>query len=120
MSRPALVRQQILELLETYHLLSATQILEKLETQGQGVNKTTVYRALDGLVADDLLTRMQLENGLQMYEQAHHHHDHIVCTNCGRVDSVDCQLTESLGQIPGYDVQSHQLTVYGICDACRG
>lgn len=119
MSRPAVVRQQILELLEKYHLLSATQLLEHLSTQGQGVNKTSVYRALEGLIADELLSRVQLENGQQMYERANHHHDHVVCTSCGRVDALDCQLPAEIGQVPGYEVQAHQLTVYGVCEACQ-
>lgn len=115
--RKSALRTQILSLLRQHHLLSAPQLVERLRASGREVNKTSVYRALDILAEDRLVTKKTLDSEA-MYEVADHHHDHIVCTNCGAVESVDCVF--QLPELPrGYTVEDHTLTLYGRCPNCR-
>jgi Fe2+/Zn2+ uptake regulation proteins len=51
------------------------------------------------------------------------HHDHIVCTRCGRVEEfVDKEIEKRQKQIAvrlGFELEGHSLALYGICEDCR-
>ena len=51
------------------------------------------------------------------------HHDHIVCTRCGRVEEfVDRDIEKRQRQIAekmGFGLESHALSLYGICADCQ-
>ncbi len=108
----------IQELLKKKHLLSANQILEHFEKKGRSYNKTSVYRALDQLSADEVICRYDFSDSEAQYELRDHHHDHIICEKCGKIETVDCQL-DSPKKIAGYEVSHHHLTLFGVCAVCR-
>lgn len=111
------MRTHILALLRRNHLLSAAQLIQKIKEAGHTVNKTSVYRALEILGEQQLIVRKLLEDEA-LFELAGHHHDHIVCTNCGTVESIECALT--LPQTPkGFTIQDHTITLYGLCPNCQ-
>lgn len=82
------------------------------------VNKTTVYRALDKLMEEGQICRLSLGENTPVYELRHHHHDHVVCQNCGKVAMVEC-ATEYLPEVPGFTIDHHQATFFGICQDCQ-
>ena len=51
------------------------------------------------------------------------HHDHIVCTRCGRVEEfVDEEIERRQREIAhrlGFELEDHALSLYGICEECR-
>lgn len=114
----ATVRQSILELLHAHHALSAPQLLEHLHTQGQQVNKTSVYRALDKLQADHMLCKYNLHDNEIVYELNDPHHDHLICENCGKIAVTECR-GESPFMRDGFQVRHHHVTFYGLCSNCQ-
>lgn len=117
MSHPT-VGQAITQLLEQHHLLTAPAMLEMLHAQGQSVNKTSVYRALEKLLEKGQLCKHNLQDNEIAYELRGHHHDHLVCENCAKVTVVDCQVDIPSMQ-DGYQISHHHLTLYGVCSDCQ-
>jgi Fe2+ or Zn2+ uptake regulation protein len=117
MPRQPLTRQHIIQLLVERHTLTGPEILDALAERGQAVNKTSVYRAIDKMLADGLLCRHSFGSNTPSYELRDHHHDHAVCENCGKVQVVGCATEEP--QIPGFAVEHHHATFFGRCAACQ-
>ena len=113
-----LISDIILQLLRESHLLTAPQLVEKLHHQGNPVNKTTVYRALEKLEAQGVVCKHNLVNNDLAYELREHHHDHLICTQCGQVVTAEC-LLEVLPQVQDFNISHHHLTLYGVCSECQ-
>ena len=117
MSRPALVGAKILEILHEKHILSATSLILELERLETGVNKTSVYRALEKLVQNGQVCKQVFTNDELVYELRTHHHDHLVCLRCNSVESVRCE-TKVAKKVKGFIVDHHHTTFFGTCKKC--
>lgn len=118
MAKPDLLSQKILSLLQKKHLLSAQDILLVLEEKGTPYNKTSVYRSLDKLLTADLICRHEFTEGQAQYELHNSHHDHVICTSCGVVQTTECKLIDKV-QIKDFTVHHHHLTFFGVCKSCK-
>ena len=105
--------------------LSAQETHERLAAAGARVGIASVYRVLDLLAAEDLLTRVDLGDGLARYEPARpeSHHHHLVCGDCGKVeafedDALERELTRVARRL-GYEMDAHDVVLRGACDDCR-
>lgn len=103
--------------------IGAKAILTELEKRDIKVNKTTVYRELSFLTANNILREIFIKPNMVQYESAllpHHHH--LVCNSCGKVSEVDCVIDEqkmlSAIKTKGFSVKTHKLELYGICVNC--
>lgn len=112
------VGKTITQLLSDQHLMTAPQLLNQLHTQGHSVNKTSVYRAIDKLLASGQLCKHNLHDNEIAYELRGHHHDHLVCENCGKVVAVECQY-QAPAMKEGFTITHHHVTLYGLCSACQ-
>lgn len=117
MARVAIIPNLIIKLLQSNHMLSAFQILELLEESGNQFNKTSVYRALDKLLAEGKICKQSFGNTEFQYELRDAHHDHAVCTECKKIIAVHCQ-NHSHQNVPGFSVDHHHTTLYGVCESC--
>lgn len=117
LGRKPVVPSRITDLLTEYHLLSAPQILEKLAKDGRSVNKTSVYRALDKLLAEGSVCKQLFLEDSVVYELRSAHHDHMVCERCGKVEAIACSTNSEVVK-PGFTVSHHHLTVFGTCESC--
>lgn len=105
--------------------LSAQETHERLAAAGARVGIASVYRVLDLLAAEGLLTRVDLGDGLARYEpaRAESHHHHLVCGDCGKVeafedDALERELTLVARRL-GYAMDAHDVVLRGACDDCR-
>jgi Fe2+ or Zn2+ uptake regulation protein len=117
MPRQPLTRQHIIQLLVEKHTLTGPEILAALESRGQAVNKTSVYRAIDKMLVDGLLCRHSFGENTTSYELRDHHHDHAVCEECGVVQVVACMTEQP--KIPGFAIEHHHATFFGRCAKCQ-
>ena len=89
------------------------------------VDKTTVYREVEKLVALGVLRTVQLTPRTISYELASHdHHHHFACTNCDFVTDVvfpeaSIQKTEALLETEGMLITNHSLEFFGLCKNCN-
>ncbi len=112
------LRQQILDMLSAQHMLSAMQILTELEKKNVTANKTSVYRSLEYLQAENLICQHQFDSKEAVYERRDHHHDHLVCTSCGKIEESECRVHLD-NKLKGFKVDHHHMTVFGTCARCQ-
>jgi Fe2+ or Zn2+ uptake regulation protein len=112
------LKATLIELLQNKHLLNVAQILEELETQGRSYNKTSVYRALDQLLEENLICKHFFTEAQAAYELREHHHAHLICEKCGKIITAEC-LYHQPEKVGNFKVNHHHLTLIGICDDCQ-
>lgn len=125
--KATLPRIKILQILEsrgTARHMSAEDVYKALLEAGEDVGLATVYRVLTQFEQAGILTRHHFEGGQSVFEMDEgKHHDHILCTRCGRVDEfVDTVIEErqkAIAEKFGYAMTDHSLYIYGICKECR-
>lgn len=112
-------RVKILELLEEaeHGHLSAEEIYQQLLEGGEQAGLATVYRVLTQFEAAGLVLRHNFEGGRSVYEiDRGHHHDHMVCTETGRViefhnEEIE-RLQEKIAADQGFELTDHSLVLY--------
>lgn len=115
-------RLQILNLFETCgeRHLSAEDVYRLLLSDESDVGIATVYRVLTQFEQAGLLTRHHFEGGRAVYElNQGHHHDHLVCVTCGKVEEFyDEEIEarqESIAAERGFAIRDHALYIYADC-----
>ena len=119
------VRRQVLELVLQYQgVVKAYQVLADLQKTRGVAAPPTVYRALDFLVEQGLLHRVDALNGFIVCRHFECRHDGLilVCETCGKVEEVDA--TSCLGALReasaaiGFNVNPQNLVITGRCMVC--
>lgn len=112
-------RAIIAALLAGDRLQTPEQLLAQARRMAPTTSLATVYRTLERLDVAGRLKRAALASGAVGYAYcAGDHHDHAICTRCGRVVRVDaCPPTAWEGPT-GFRVSSHDLNFFGTCRAC--
>lgn len=120
--KATLPRLQILEVFQrtAARHLSAEDVYRLLLEQGDEVGLATVYRVLTQLHHAGLLKQAHFEAGRAVYElDDGTHHDHLVCTTCGRVqefhDEGIEQRQQRIAAAHGFEVVEHAHILYGRC-----
>ena len=103
--------------------ISAAEIHRALSSASP-VSLATVYRTLEHLREKGEAEVRIDDTGEATYmlcEPDHHHH-HAICSKCGRVVDVDCdvmeQFTESLRASHGFELDAHKMEFVGRCKDC--
>src|SRR3954454_522995 len=102
--------------------LSALEIEDALRG-GRRVGRASVYRVLDELVALDLVSRVDVGDGVTRYEPQGPHHPHrLVCDGCGRLppsqdDALELAIRRLADRV-AFDVSDHDVTLHGSCERC--
>lgn len=119
------LRRRVLELVWSSHTpLGAYEILEMLRTERGGAAPPTVYRALDFLLEQGLIHRIESLNAF--VGCAHPEHSHggqfLICTQCGLTAELDDntlsrRLRDRAARL-GFVVESQMVEVKGLCPAC--
>ena len=119
-------REEILSALgDTAGHFTADELAERLRERGSSASRATVYRALPLLVEAGLVQPMILGGEVRRYESAvgRAHHDHLVCTACGRVVEFEFEAFEILQREVaarhGFSLVAHLHELFGICPECR-
>ena len=93
--------------------LDAEDIYEKIKNKGVHISRATVYRTIDVLVKNNLLSKMNMGDGRNRYElkDEEHHHDHMICIETGKIieffDNDLEMLQEKIAKKHGYKVIRH-------------
>ena len=100
--------------------MTAEDVYKALLGEGADIGLATVYRVLQQFEQAGLLSRNHFETGKAVYElNEGHHHDHLVCLNCGRVEEFfDTGIEErqhAIASERGFQLQDHALSLYAVC-----
>ncbi len=119
-------RMQILEIfLKNENHLSAEELFAIVRKKIPSIGLATVYRALRLFCECGICRELKVDDGIARYEHlyGHQHHDHLICTKCGRfVEIMNPQiekLQERVARAKGFTPEKHRLQIYGICNRCK-
>jgi Fur family transcriptional regulator, ferric uptake regulator len=115
-------RLKIINLFETSKVrhLTAEDVYRKLLDEGLDIGLATVYRVLTQFEQAGLLIRHHFESGKAVFElNEGHHHDHLVCLQCGRVEEFyDAGIEKrqiAVAHQRGFKISEHALYLYAEC-----
>lgn len=121
-------RRAVVELLGRQECcVSAQEIYDELRAQGRRVGIASIYRALEQLMREGHVQRIDVGGDSARFEPVlagGEHHHHLVCDDCGRVEAfADDELEHALHALErrsGYTVAGHDVVLRGRCDDCAG
>ena len=109
--------------------LGAYAIIEKLAAaQNRNVAPPTVYRALDFLVENGFVVKIESRQAYVACDHLEHHHARhglvFSCSRCGRANEVDSVAVEhaidAIADTLSFKVERKVVEVEGVCADCRG
>ena len=120
--KATLPRLRILEIFQKSPVrhMTAEDVFKALLVEGSDIGLATVYRVLMQFEQAGLLVRSHFESGKSVFElNEGHHHDHLVCLTCGRVEEffdpeIEARQRAVAGS-RGFELHEHTLALYAVC-----
>jgi Fur family ferric uptake transcriptional regulator len=106
--------------------LTASEIEDRLRAEDRSVGRASVYRTLEQLADLHLVSRLDVGTGTARYEAAlpsGHHHHHLVCDSCGKVEpfedpDLESAIEKLAQRVPAFAVSEHDVVLHGECAGC--
>lgn len=119
-------RRRVLELVwDSHEPVKAYDILDRLRGEQRNAAPPTVYRALDFLLRQGLIHRIESLNAYIGCGEPGHAatSQFLICRRCGEVaeledDAVLGQIADAAGRL-GFAVDSQTIEIRGCCARCR-
>jgi len=111
--------------LKSENHVSAEDLYKMVSEQDPKIGLATVYRTLALFTQSGLATELDFGDGQKRYEHKymHSHHDHMICTECGKIVEFNHPMIEKLQKEiaakHGFNMTSHKLDLFGICGQCK-
>lgn len=105
--------------------LGLDEIHRRARRRDRRIGYATVYRTMKLLAELGFAHERHFGSGAVRYELAGDgsHHDHLICTKCGRIVEFEEPRIEALqddiAKKHGFTIQSHRHEIYGLCDRCH-
>jgi Fur family ferric uptake transcriptional regulator len=113
------------DLSSTEEHLTSEDLYTLVHRQDPTVGQTTVYRTLKLLTEAGLAREVRFGDNKTYYEHHynHEHHDHMICTECGKVFEFFSQeienLQDQMADKFGFKPTHHSLRLWGLCSECQ-
>lgn len=113
------------EIFSAHRHFDADDLVLRLKGHGKKVSRATVYRTLELLFECGLVGRVRLNEEKYRYERLRkgEHHDHLVCTSCGKiVEFTEARieaLQDDICRHHDFVATSHSHQIWGLCGPCR-
>jgi Fur family ferric uptake transcriptional regulator len=100
--------------------LSAREMLDSGKRRIKRLGLATVYRTINRWVEEGRLVPVEIPGQGTRYEQAGlQHHHHFYCRGCDKVYELEgCPLSAAVKAPRGFDVETHEVTLFGRCAGC--
>lgn len=107
--------------------ITADNLYALVKKKDPEIGYATVHRNLKLMCESGLAEEIKVGNNKTRYEQryghGHEHHDHLICTKCGKFIEVRDErierLQERLADINDFTPVRHKLEIYGLCNKCK-
>lgn len=99
-------------------------LMDAARAEGRPLDKVTLYRVLDWLVAQGLAHSVTGSDRVRRFgaageaHAAHHAHAHFECDDCGRLFCLDTVDASAPALPPSFEAGRVDVTVHGRCAAC--
>ncbi|MDI6802053.1 MAG: transcriptional repressor [Thermodesulfovibrionales bacterium] len=118
-------REEIInELMNTKGHFDPDELFLRLKNKGSKVSRASVYRTIPILIESGFIEQVEKTDRHAHYEKVSEkqHHDHMICTKCGKVIEFYSptleMLQEELCQKEGFKGIKHTLEILGHCKKC--
>ncbi len=102
----------------------AEEIYITLRKRGLKISRATIYRTIDVLVKNNLIDKLEIGDGRARFEYNDRflHHDHLICTNCGKIiefhnNEIEILQTQTAKKY-NFKILHHSHQIFGICEDC--
>lgn len=109
--------------------LTVEEIYDLAKEESPEIGLATIYRTVQVLLELHVIEKVTFDDGFARYELngeetgSGHRHHHAICTQCGKVYSLETDLLDTLEKLVfeslGFEVTDHEVKLYGLCSACR-
>jgi Fur family zinc uptake transcriptional regulator len=120
------LRRRVLELVWQQHMpVGAYVLLDALRKDGRRADPPTVYRALEFLLGNGFVHRIESLNAYVGCGQPEHKHSgqFLICGNCNRVaeleDPAISRIINEKAHGLGFRISQQTIEVTGLCGECR-
>jgi Fur family ferric uptake transcriptional regulator len=116
-------RQAILDALKglPFHP-TAEEVYTLVKKRLPRISLGTVYRNLDGLVADGVVKKIDIAGAQRKFDINQKPHYHVRCIRCGAVDDVSINKVPCVEDMvldgKGYEIRGFLLEFTGLCSEC--
>jgi len=119
------IRHQVLELIwDSHKAVKAYELLDRIKPLQNAAKPATIYRALDFLIEQGLIHRVESLNAFVGCSCSGHQHEQLllICNNCQEVEErsapdVMQALSQEIKQAD-FIVHSKAIEIHGICATC--
>lgn len=120
-------RLLVAKILFEHRHLNVDELHRRARAEDPTLGYATVWRTLKLLEHYGLVHCSKFVDGTARYEvqlgDAEEHHDHMICTQCGRIVEFENEAIEQLQNdvalSHGFRLTSHRMDLYGLCPQCR-
>jgi len=103
--------------------ISADAVMEAVREDIGSISRQSVYDALNLLVDEGLVQRIQPEGSPALFEdRVHDNHHHLICRGCSTVVDIDCVVGAApclnAADSAGFAIDEAQVTFWGTCTSC--
>ncbi len=120
------LREKVLAIVwDSHRPVGAYDVLDTLSRTHKAARPPTVYRALDFLMAEGLIHKIESLNAYLGCDEAGHRHESqfLICSRCGTAEEiVDAGLDKALAAATkkaGFTVERKVVEIAGICRRCQ-
>ena len=105
--------------------LSTEDFYLQLRKKNPGIGYATVHRTLKLFAECGIASERNFGDGQMRFEVSldNAHHDHLVCTGCGKILEFENQQIEQLqidvAREHDFLIHDHRLELYGLCRDCQ-
>jgi Fe2+ or Zn2+ uptake regulation protein len=103
--------------------LTASEVFEAARKILPTISFATVYNSLRFLKQNNLIAEINFGSGASRFDSVTARHDHALCVKCGKLVDLKLDLSNELINLAatrsGFEPQTIELTLKGLCDNCR-
>jgi Fur family transcriptional regulator, ferric uptake regulator len=111
------------EIMRTAGHIAPGVVVHRVRQSLPGTNASTVYRTLDLLEELGVVSHAHFEEGTEYHHFDDRSHLHLVCSRCGRSQTLEATEAESLVRLiedhSGFSPDFTHFAISGQCSQCR-
>lgn len=118
-------RELIAQIFLNQDHITVDELYQEVAKQDPSIGIITVYRTLKLLCQWELAQERHFGKGKTIYDNVawKSHHDHLICTQCGRIIEFENfqieKFQEQVARDHEFQITFHKLELYGLCKACE-
>ena len=116
-------RLAVLRAVSSQPHITADSVADAVRNEIGAISLQSVYDALNVLVAEKLIRRIQPAGSPARFEdRVGDNHHHLICRTCGSMVDVDCAVGRALclkaRHDNGYEIDEAEVVYWGRCPGC--